>query len=247
LILAVIPIEVNARVFDMNQLNIAPYVRGTVGPSMIEKEAYVHEIGSGNSITGKSPYNYGGEIGLLLSVQKFVNLRLGAELYQASPVTNANGTSSTGSVLYSLDSSVFVFNPQVSLEFIFKNYKESRFLFNLGVGRATVSLTNVYTMTAAGTTALSLNSFTEKGTDTVSNGYASLGWEAHFADKAMIMFEAGYKYMPVDSLTHAQDEKTIAQRSGATSGSALLNDDKSQRKFDLSGGFVGISFRFYIQ
>jgi hypothetical protein len=237
----------SARVFDMKDLNFAPYVRGTFGPSEMGKEAYVHAGGTGTDTTGTVPYNYSGELGFVWRVTQSVNLRVGAEIMQSSPVTNATGSSGAGVTYYTVDSNIFVFNPNLAIEIVLKHWKEDRLFLDFGAGYATVSLKNSYTMTTAGTAALSsLTDFTENGTGTAIPVLMSVGYEYHFADRAMLFTELGYRYFKVTSLDHTGNEKTIAEPNGNNKGDPLLNSNGSHRAFDLSGFFAGLSFRFYL-
>lgn len=233
-----------ARVFTMKDLTFAPYIRGTFGDSWLHREPFVQEIGSAD-VGPTSTYEYSGELGFLINLGAF-NFRLGAEILQPG-IVSGNGTSPSGNQLFILNSSVFVFDPQAALEVIVKEWKSSRLLVTGGAGYATVSVTNAYTMTASGQTQYGVSSYSESLTGTAMNYFASVGCEFLFTDRLMVMFEGGYRYFLVNTLYHAQDEKTLAEPNGATKGAPALNSDGSDRHFDLSGGFVGISLRFYLQ
>ena len=150
----------------------------------------------------------------------------------------------SGEQLYVLDLQVFVFNPVVATEIVVKDYKTSRFLLTAGGGDAFASLTNAYTMTTYGQSALGMSSHSESATGNAINFFGSIGYEFHWMDSVMLMTEAGYRYMPIKNFVHSTDEKTFAQPNGATKGSPFLNADGSQAKIDLSGGFVGLSIVF---
>jgi hypothetical protein len=237
-----------ARVFDiMNELNFAPYVRGTFGDSLVQKEAFVHGDGD-TPVAASSQYNLSGEIGMLVHLSGPVNFRAGAEIIAPSSVTSAKGYNSSNQQLFSLDSQIFVFNPQAAFEIVLTKWKASRALFMFGAGYATVSLKNSYTLTAAGQTQFGINNnFTESATASDINYWAGFGYEFHFADRAMLMLEASYREFKVNNLDNSQAQTTIVNTSGAADGSRLLNMDGTGRKFDLSGAFVGLSFRFYLQ
>lgn len=232
--------------FEMKELNIAPYLRGTFSNAWTHQEAFVQEIGS-TTVGQTVNYAYGGELGVLLHIASPVNLRIGAELFSTPKVTDAKGVDSTGVELFTLNSTIFVFNPNAALEFILIKGKSSRMLFTGGVGYANVSVKNEFAVTSAGQTALGLGSFTETGSANVMNYFTSFGYEFMFVDHVMMMLEAGYRYFPVKELENSQDQKTFAKPSTTqASGTPLLNSDGSTRGIDLSGAFVGLSFRFYL-
>jgi hypothetical protein len=233
----------------MNNLSFAPYVRGTLGDAWTHQEAFINEVGA-TSVDGTSTYSFSGEIGFMFRVTKGFNLRVGAEAFEPNPISGAVGSDSTGAQLFTLNSSVFVFNPQIVAEVVLTTFKTgNRILWTAGVGDAFVNLKNDYTVTAAGQTALGVGSYTETATAQQINGFTSAAYEFYMVDHLLGMLEVGYRYFPVTGLNHSQDQKTFAEKSGsgATSGSPLLNSDGNQRKIDLSGVFVGVSLRFYIQ
>jgi hypothetical protein len=231
----------------MKDLSFAPYIRGTAGDAWTHQEAFIQELGA-TQVDGTVQYSFSGELGFMFRVAPRINMRLGAEVFEPEPITNANGANSSGTSLLTMNSNIFVFNPQVAVEVVATTFKSgNRILVTGGVGDAFVNLKNDYNVTAAGQTALGLGSFTETATGQDINFFSSVGYEFYMVDHILGMLEVGYRYFHVNDLNHSQNEKTFAQQSGATSGSPLLNSDGSQRTFDLSGVFVGLSFRFYIQ
>lgn len=236
-----------ARVFDMKDLRLAPYLRGTFGDAWTHQEAFIQELGA-TQVDGSVTYSFSGELGVMFRVAPQVNLRVGAEIFEPNPVSGAIGTDASGATLLTMNSNVFVFNPQVAMEFVAAQFKDgSRVLWTAGVGDAFVNLKNEYDVTAAGQTALGLPSYTETASAQAINFFSSVAYETYFVDRIMGMFELGYRFFQVKNLNHSQDQKTFAQPTGAVSGSSLLNSDGSQRQLDLSGIFVGVSLRFYIQ
>lgn len=230
----------------MKELSLAPYVRGTFGPSQVGREPYVHSQGNGVVIEGGTSKIYGGEIGFVFRVADPLNLRVGAEALRPNPVTSQQGTrTSDGAAMYFLTSQIFVFNPNVALEFVVANFSDSRILFSAGVGYATVNLQNNYKFTSTGSTALSITDFTEDGLQNLISYFSTLALETHFIDRSMVVFEVGYRLMQVHNLVHGKNQKTLAETNG-DGGQPLLNMDKSQRMFDLSGAFAGLSIRLYL-
>lgn len=233
----------------MKDLSLAPYLRGTFGDAWTHQEAFIQGLGA-TTVDQTVTYSFSGELGVMFRVAPVVNMRLGAEIFAPNPITGAEGTDANGNLLLTMNSNVFVFNPQVAIEVETVRFKSGgRILWTVGVGDAFVSLKNQYTVTTAGQTALGLPSYDESASATVINGFTSAAWEFYMIDRIFGMLELGYRYMPVSKLVHGEDGKTFAEKtgSGPTAGSAVLNSDGNERKFDLSGVFVGMSFRFYIQ
>lgn len=236
-----------ARVFDLKSATMAPYFRGTGGTTPLGQDAFIHGSGTGTDIKSKSNYNYSGELGLSLNMSDRLNIRLGAELLSAIPVSNAAGNnSSSGAERFMLNSNITVFNPNVTLEILTMMGKNSRFYNTLGVGYASADLKNSYTMTTTGTSELSgLTSFDEKATGSSISYTTAVGFETIFADNVTMSLELGYRYLQFSNLSHTGTAKTIAQ-GDVQKGDTLKNADGTSRRIDLGGAFVGLTFRFYL-
>ena len=235
----------HARVFNWTDSNFAPYVRGSAGYMNLDQDAFANSSGEGTTMAGKSNYDYGGEIGFMFGLSPKLHVRLGAEVLDAHPV-NTTGMNSSGTSLFTLNSSVFVFNPNLTIEYVFKASGNVRFFAELGAGYATIQGTNVYSMTSAGTAAYGVPNYTESMTTTTISGQAGAAMEALFTDRVTFILDLGYRYLPVDSLKYSSAVNSIVTPSGATKGSPVLNEDGSQRRFNLSGPYGGAAFRFYL-
>ena len=238
--------SLHARVFDFKSASTAPYIRGTGGTDPMGQDAFIHSSGSGTEIKSKSNYNYSGEVGVSLGFADAVNLRLGAELVSAIPVSNASGTNSTsGAERFLLNSNLTVFNPNVTFEILFHQRQTYRFYSLLGVGYAIANLTNSYKMTTPGTSELGVNDYDEKAIGKSVSYTVGVGFETTFADNVTMSLDTGYRYLQFQNLTHTGAGKTIAQGTVAE-GDILKNSDGSARRLDLGGPYVGITFRFYL-
>jgi hypothetical protein len=121
----------------------------------------------------------------------------------------------------------------------------SKGFIGAGVGYSYVKLENIYTFTTAGSTAYSpMSSFTERATGNAVATVAYVGWETYFTDNATIVFDGGYRYIPVRKMSH-QNPTTTFQGTVAK-GDSMQNDAGVNRLINLSGAYVGASFRFYI-
>lgn len=246
LIFAVLAVPAQARVFNYKDSGLAAYLRGTGGFSKVNQEPFAHSSG-GADIEEGSHLNYGGEIGFLFGLSANLHMRVGAEVIQARPVSQAKGTNSSDAELFSLDSSVFVFNPNVTFEYVYSGAGNLRFFSAVGAGLADITVENRYTMTATGTSAFGgVQDFNEKMSAQTTSGHFLIGLETLFLDNVTFTADVGYRYMPVKELKYKGDTNNIVSPGGVTKGSTVYNEDGSKRTMDLGGLFAGIAFRFYL-
>lgn len=237
---------VQARVFDFKSATVAPYIRGTGGTTPLGQDAFIHGSGVGTTLTSKSNYNYSGEVGLNMKIADIANLRLGAELISAIPVSNARGTNAAGAERFSLNSNLTVFNPNATIEVFLLKGASARLYSFAGIGYGVANLTNSYTMTSTGTDELGgLSSYDEKAVGSSLTYTVGMGFETVFSDNVTLSLDAGYRYLQLQNMTHTGPVTTIAQGSVAK-GDVLKNPDGTARRLDLGGAFVGLTFRFYI-
>lgn len=245
LLIALVPWSARATVTDLRDSGVAPYVRVTGGLSRLGQDAFANSDGD-SDVNSRSQYQYGGEIGAMVAVNKNVHLRLGAELLQHRQV-DGKGTDSGGVEQFSLSSSALVFNPNVSLEFMQKSNGMLRFYGAFGVGYANVNIKNSYEMTAAGTTHFGVGDFDEKLHANVISGMAEAGVETLFGNNATLLVGLGYRYLRVPELKYSTGANTILSPSGVRKGDVALNSDGSKRALDLGGLFAAVSIRFYLK
>jgi hypothetical protein len=237
------PLKVGARTFDFKSERFAPYIGGTYGLSQVSDSAYEGSSGNGGVSTDqKVSMNMSGEIGFIFPSERF-NFKLGLEFLAPKFLTGVNGTSSSGTNYFSLDSTLYATVPMATIEFLAFRTSESHMIIGIGGGMAFLTLENNYTMTAAGTTALGVGNTDEKGTGQAPAGQVYLGYEFLISDTATIAFNVGYRYIQFSQINSSQ---TLSAPSGSeTSGQALVNMDGSNRTVNLSGPFGGLSLRFY--
>ena len=243
--LLVLPCLAKARVFSYKDNETGAYVRGTGGLLSLDQDPFGNSSGPGTTISQSTKYDYGGELGFMLGLTPNLHLRLAAEVIQANPVAG-DGTDASGATLFTLNSSVFVFNPNVAFEYVYSTHGNMRFYGELGVGYANVTVVNTYKMTSAGTAALGVSDFNETMETNVLSGEAGIGLETLFTDNVTFLADFGYRYLPVHSLKYKADVNNIVSPGGVHKGDVVLNQDGSKRQFNLGGVFTGVAFRFYL-
>lgn len=231
-----------ARVFSFNDANLAPYLRGTGALSKVGQTAFSSSSGTDTVLKGESTYAYSGELGFLFGLGDSLKVRLGAELIEHKPV-DAKGLNSSGAERFQLASSVTAFNPNLSLEFIYKTTADVRFYFLLGGGYADVTIDNRYKMS---NNDLSVGDFNEKLSGVAYSGHVGIGAETLLVDNVTFSFDLGYRYLPVRSLTYKAAVNNIVSPSGVVQGAEALNHDGNPRAIDLSGISVAMTLRFYL-
>lgn len=234
-------LSAQARVFDFKNAGLAAYIRGTGGLTNLDKDSFDKASGAGTKVSGSSAYAYGGEIGAMLGFGEHFHMRLGLEVMQPSGLSKAKGTSASGVERFSLDSSVFVFNPNVTFEYIYQVEGSWRFFGALGVGYADVTVENKYNMSASSD--LSTASYSEKLGGKGMSGLAAMGVETLFLDNVTFAMDLGYRYMPVSSLTYKAD--VVGFNGTFAKGDSAVDSAGKKRAVDLSGVIIGASFRFY--
>ncbi len=230
-----------ARVFDINKDTVAPYFSLTGGPSAVGKSGYENEA-TGVAVSGDSKYTYGGEFGFLVST-KPMNLAFGIEILKPGAVDNISGTNSGGTELYNASSEVLGYAPKVTLEFNLHGDNVSRSFVALGLGYASVTLKNTYTLTAAGTSAYPGVDTTIESKGNATELSAGLGYEGVLSDTITYAFQFGYRQLKVDNLKYSKDYNTF---NGAVTSGSTVQNGASNRELNLSGGFLSLGFRFYM-
>lgn len=234
----------NARVFNWKEATLAAFVRANGGATSLGKRAFADALGDGESVDASSRLNYGAEIGVLLAPNPFFHVRFGAELLQYRPVSEASGVNGSGTEMYRLDSSVSVFNPNVTLEYAGMPRGPLRYYGYLGAGYADVTVENKFRMTTAGTGAHGVNDFNELLSGQALAATLGGGVEILFNDNVTCALDLGWRYLRVPSLKYKGDADTI--RGSVGKGAPALNADGEPRTLDLSGPTIGVGFRFYL-
>lgn len=233
-----------ARVFDFNDESLAAFFRVSAAMSSVGRDAYGNAGGSGTSFGDEVPYNQSIELGFLLAIKSVV-FKFGAEAYQASTITDAAGKNASGTKLMDATSKIFVFNPNLVVEYSINFDSQSRSFVGVGAGYSTVSVDNDFRLTSDGQAAFpSVSDYIEKLDATVISYSLNYGWEYSFIDNVTATIEMGYRYMPFDELEHKADYTTF--NGAVTKGDVAINNNGSKRSFDMSGPYVGLAFKFYI-
>lgn len=233
-----------ARVFSYKDSGVAAFLRGTGGLSQLAQDQFANGDG-GIAVDGSSKYQYSGELGAALNFGN-LQVRLGAEAIQHRPVSEGKGTDSAGTQMFTLNSSVFVFNPNVTFEYSYAGSGDMRYYGALGGGYANVTVVNEYKMTGPGTTRFGVTDFDEKMETTVYELHAETGLETLFTDNVTFLAGVGYRHFLVPSLKYKGDANTISNPGGVLKGEPVLNEDGSKRRLNLGGFFASIGFRFYL-
>ena len=237
------------RVFSFGNEWLASYFRATGATSSLLTEGFRYSSGADTVFTKEAGITYSGEFGFLVNMGEKLNFRVGIEALQGKTPTESYGNNSSGAKRFDLDHKVLIINTVATLEFNYMHSPTWRLFVGAGAGLSSVSMDNQYTMTALGTADLGTSSYTEKSEANVVSMHLSTGVEVLFVDAVTAMFEIGYRYLPVDELTHKTSETVIGESGSSkavTKGGPVLNHDGSKRAFDMSGVYAGISFRFYI-
>ncbi len=234
-----------ARVFDFKNEYLASYLRGSTGLSQVGTDAFSGAGGTDTLYNDKVSYNFSGEIGFLLRMKNAFNFRVGIELLQAKPLHGVPGKNTAGDNRFNLDSEILIYQPVGTLEFDLYPKNNSRAFIFLGAGLADATLENQFTLTTTGQSELGISDFTEKALARRISYHAGVGYEVVMADTVTVSCELGYRYLTLPNFKWSKSTTSLAQGAVSTNDD-LLNDDGSNRVIDMSGFFVSLGFRFYI-
>lgn len=232
--------------FSYKDAKLAAYLRATGGLSNLAQNAFKESIGDDDTVDGTVKYFYSGEIGFMAALHSNLNVRIGAELLQHRPVSDAKGTSEAGDELYMLNSSVSAFIPNLTLEYTLPPTGNVRMYLLAGVGYADVTVENRFAMSTAGSAAYGVSDFNELMQGTATSYHLGTGIEFLFTDNVTCAMDIGYRMLQVANLKYKGDVNSILAPAGAAKGDPVLNADGSNRTLNLGGIQVGIGFRFYL-
>ena len=237
--------QASARVFSFKNETLAGYFRGSMAMSRLERSPYSFTTDSTVQYSGdKHIYNYSGEIGFLINIGEMTTFRVGVELIQ-SKESQVVGSNNSGTKLFDLVSDVFVFNTTGTLEYHFYRTDTSRLSVFAGIGLSSVSMDLDYTFTPDGLSAFGLGSdYSDKSSSYIIGGHGGIQYEFLFADTATMALESGFRHLPVSKLNYEQGASTVY--GPVTQGSQTRNSDGSDRTLDLSGFYLALGFRFYL-
>lgn len=242
LILFFIPFSAEARVFNFGKESFAAYFGGTAGQTGLGKGAVEGESGANITFSGESKTAYSGEFGFVYSRPQ-VSFRFGFEML--SPAKLDGSTANNGTTdLYSVDSDVLGYLPKLAVDVNLRGTGSSRSYISVAVGSASVTMKNDYTFTAAGSAAFPGSETATEAKGTAIMYSAAFGHEALMTDTTTVLCELGYRSLKIDNLAYSKDVTIFNQ--SHTSGDKVTDSSGSQRSLDLSGLFIGLSFRFYL-
>lgn len=232
-----------ARVFDFKNEHVALYFGGSFGSTNVSSGAFTNATPNDVIYDRQVQTASSAEFGLMFST-RLLNFRFGGEYLMPRDQAGINATNTAGAALFSLTSKVSAIIPMVTIELMPYRGVLTRGLIGVGYGYALVSMSNEYTMAAAGTARWSKADYKEVGTGGGSFMQGYLGWEFLFTDTTTAAISAGVRYCRVASMTSSQDTNAIGGQQ--TTGQEIFNSDGSHRSLDLGGGFLAINFRFYL-
>jgi hypothetical protein len=243
-VLLVLPLSLQARVFNINDETIATTVKGAWSPSSVLQNHFADTSGADITIDDAVNFNLGGEIGLVFTAPRAA-FRLSIESIHPNPIVAKSGTNSAAQKMFAFDSDISVLLPKADIDFTIKSGDTWRIFFSLGGGVGTLSYKNSYALTAAGQTAFAgLVDFSEEGTSTATMMEGAINFEHLFTDTTTIVFELGYRQLKFDSMIFS---KNVTSFTGAhRKGDVVLNADSTAKQVDFTGFAGGICFRFYL-
>ncbi len=241
LALVFLSVSAEARIFDLTRDGGAAYFGFTGGPSSVGKSAFENEAGTSVTIPNEVKYNYSGEFGYVYS-KSAASIRFGFEFLKPQSLNNLVGNNGSAD-LYSESSDILGYAPKITFDINLRATSESRSFISASVGYATITMKNSYTLTAAGQAAYpGMDANMEaKGTGILYG--VSVGHENFLTDTTTIVFELGYRRLNITDLKYTRSGNYFG--TAHNDGDAVLNNG-AQREIDLSGGFLGLSFRFYM-
>lgn len=241
------PLVSPARVFNITEESFATYLKLSYGTGLENTLVSGADSTSGVDITLDPNHSYmsSGEWGFVYS-NKAVGLRLAVELIRPPRWQDRPGQNTSGTALYTLDVDQSVFIPKAGFEINFTRTSHSRMFMYLGVGSGSLKSAHEYNFTTDGDTAYNpTTSFFEqlKGTAPLYEG--SFGYEGLLADATTYSFDIGYRYLEFLELKHTR--ATTGFGGAVAAGDIAKNIDGTDRSLSLSGVYVGLALRWWLQ
>lgn len=235
-------VEASARVFNFAGLNVSSFLRAAGGTAQFGNDAFSNSAAQDVSYSEGALYQFTGEFGFSFEADAFT-ARLGFELHRPQHLTQYEAKTSGGTIQYTVDSDIISYSPTLTLEFPLNKAQTTKSYFFLGVGYAYVTLSNIYTFTASGSS-YGLSNFTEDGKTQSIFGTGGWGFETLMVDNVTFGMEFGYRFMEAYQFNHKSNVTTFL--GSKTEGSVMKNSDGSDRFLNLSQPFLAFVLRFYI-
>lgn len=242
LLLFLLPSAANAKRFDLQTLNVAPYLKGDIGTSSANQNVFYKSSGAAE-FQEKVRFQYGGEIGVLLTSKK-AGLRLGVLILSPQKMDAIEGKDAGGTPLFNLTSTVLGVFPIAHFEMSPHVDSSKRVFISIGGGIGSITFLNDYKFTAAGTSTYSMVDFVEEGKANATLIDAGAGFEFLLTDNVTMLMNGGYRHMAVGDYKHMRDATTF--QGGVAKGDTVKNYDDSKRQLNLSSTYIGLGLRFYI-
>lgn len=242
LILFIFPAVTEARIFRLSQETFSGYFSGSIGLSQVEDAAYSDSSGA-QTVFGDEPgLNYSGELGISFS-SVFMHFTLGLE-FIAPEKMDIEGSNSAGTKLMDLESNIRATVLKAGLFFPMMVTNSYRSYVGVTGGLASLKMENTYELTATGQGLYSLTNYSETAEATATTFGLIVGFEYNFADTSTVIIEGGYRYLPVDEWEYSKADTGFT--GSYSKGDPVVNHDGSKRETDLSGLYLGIGFKLYI-
>lgn len=238
--------QAQARVFNPKDSIFAAYLRGSGGQSNLGHSAYAFSSGDDTrfELKDKPAYHYSGEVGLMFMISDQSRIRIGFEGLQAREVEAVGKVG--GAKAMDVTSRVLSMMPTANLELDFSQGEGTKYFTFAGVGYAKVTSTNIYDLNATGLGAYGLSDdYKETVSGNAIMGQVGVGAEWPAIDNVNFSFELGYRYLVASKLNYENSQNT-AEGTTVEDGAAKIRNGTEARTLDMSGMFVGFSFRFFI-
>lgn len=234
-----------ARVFNFNKENVAFYFGASYGPSALKQSHFEGTSGTGVTIADSVSINQSGELGLLFKRQG-LSFKLGAEVIAPASIKDAKGINASSTQIHTMGSYISALIPKVGAEFDLSAGNWWRVFFSGGYGAGTGSLSNSYTLTAAGQTAYpSLTNFTDEASGSFPFYEGGLGGEVLFSDTTTLSLSIGYRSLKITKFKY---KEAVTNFNGShIAGSTVLDDQSLPVASDFSGATAMLQFRFYLK
>ncbi len=240
----------HARVFKFSMENVSAYFAGNLGDASGISDNYFSKLSGADTTfsSGSAPsYTQAVEFGFLMTIRRKLSLKFAAELIKVPTKEGIKGFRADGvTERFTLKSELEVFNPHFTMEFNFKHDEVSRTYFYMGAGWGQMTLKNTYVFTPTG-----LTDFTNVSADYMGEAKSSfinyhfgLGYEDLFTDNVTFYATLGYRFL--DALSVNNDYTGESINGAVTSGSILNDNSSSPLTLSMSGAYIGVGFRFYI-
>ncbi|MEI7973087.1 MAG: hypothetical protein WCH11_01835 [Bdellovibrio sp.] len=237
------PLQLQARVLDLNFESFASYLKAHYLPALPGTDPFADSSGSGVSWNGRHSHLMGYEFGFLWNGSR-LNWKLGVEILQAPEQKGIQGLSSSGVPLFTMNSAVSGLILKTGFEGHLHRSKQSRVSIIAEGGSAQINLQNTYFFSSAGASLFSLSDFREEIAGTSIFLAGGLLYETHLNDTTTVFVETAYRSLKFLSFLH---RAAITGFQGSVAkGDVALTNSGITRFLDLSSVGYSVGLRFYL-